>query len=356
LAQSKFGSVNHLQAAKHGYDFLYGRMWDADFGGFYWEVDADSARAMKADKHLYGQAFGLYALTEYAKASGDVSARVAARDLFKLFETHAHDGRYGGYTEFFRRDWKVAEHVGYLGAPSTVKLMNTHLHLIEAITEYYLLTRDSATRERLIELIFVNGSSVVRKNLGACTDRYLVSWFPLRGRRYDRVSYGHDVENVWLLVKACKAAEIPNTLLLDLYRTIFSYSLQHGYDRRAGGFYDSGPFHSRADRRDKILWVQAEGLVGALQMYCLTGEEVYWSCFFQTLNWIAKYQADWEHGDWYERLSSNGKPTAVQDHLWKSPYHNGRAMLYCLDLLHGCSDYSNTVTAPKPAALALQQR
>src|SRR6266498_65030 len=37
LAQSKYGSTEHLKAAKHGYDFLYSRMWDADFGGFYWE-------------------------------------------------------------------------------------------------------------------------------------------------------------------------------------------------------------------------------------------------------------------------------------------------------------------------------
>jgi len=335
LAQSKYGSTEHLKAAKHGYDFLYGRMWDADFGGFFWEVDAARPIATKPDKHLYGQAFGLYALTEYARASEDSSATAAARNLFNLFETHAHDGRYGGYREFFQRDWKVPEHEGYLGTPPTIKLMNTHLHLMEAITQYYLLTHDSRAKERLIELIFVNGNSVVRKNVGACTDKYLDSWAPLRGPNYDRVSYGHDVENVWLLAEACKAAEIPNNLLLDLYRTIFSYALRYGYDRSAGGFYDSGSFHGSADGREKVLWVQAEGLVAALQMYRLTGEEVYWNCFSQTLEWIAKYQVNWEHGDLYERVVPDRKPAAIQEHAWKSPYHNGRAMVYCLDLLTG---------------------
>jgi len=335
LAKSKYGSTEHLKAAKHGYDFLYGRMWDADFGGFYWEVGAARARATKPDKHLYGQAFGLYALAEYARASEDSSVTAAARDLFNLFETHAHDEQYGGYKECFQRDWKVLDHDGYLGTPPTMKLMNTHLHLMEAITQYYLLTHDSRAKERLIELIFVNGSSVVRKNVGACTDRYLNSWAPLRGPSYDRVSYGHDVENVWLLAEACKAAEIPNNLLLDLYRAIFSYALRYGYDRSAGGFYDSGSFHGRADQREKLLWVQAEGLVAALQMYRLTGEEVYWKCFLQTLDWIAKYQANWEHGDWYERVAPDRKPAGVQEHVWKSPYHNGRAMVYCLDLLTG---------------------
>jgi len=351
LAQSKYGSTEHLKAAKHSYDFLYSRMWDADFGGFYWEVDAARPMATKTDKHLYGQAFGLFALTEYAKASGDSAATAAARDLFNLFETHAHDGRYGGYREFFRRDWTVPDHEGYLGAPPTIKLMNTHLHLMEAITQYYLLTHDSGAKERLLELIFVNGSSVVRKNVSACTDRYLDSWAPLQGSRYDRVSYGHDVENVWLLAEACKAVEIPNSLLLDLFRSIFSYALRYGYDRKAGGFYDSGSFHARADRREKILWVQAEGLVAALQMYRLTYEAVYWNCFLQTLDWIANYQANWEHGDWYERVESNRKPAAVQEHVWKSPYHNGRAMVYCLDLLTGVCDRDPRVTESSQIAL-----
>jgi len=333
LAQSKYGAREHLQAAQHGYDFLCGHMWDADFGGFYWEVDAARPIATQPDKHLYGQAFGLYALTEYARASEDSSAMSAARDLFNLLETHAHDGLYGGYKEFFQRDWKVPEYEGYLGTAPTIKLMNTHLHLMEAITQDYLVTRDPRAKERLIELIFVNSNSVVRKNVGACTDKYVDSWVPLRGPSYDRVSYGHDVENVWLLAEACKAVELPNHPLLDLYRTIFSYALRYGFDRRAGGFYDSGPFHAPADRREKILWVQAEGLVAALQMYRLTGEEVYWNCFLLTLEWIAKYQANWEHGDWYERVTSDRKPSADQQHIWKSPYHHGRAMIHCLDLL-----------------------
>ena len=57
LAQSKYGRTEHLKAAKHGYDFLYSRMWDAHYGGFYWEVDAACSMVTKPDKHLYGQAF-----------------------------------------------------------------------------------------------------------------------------------------------------------------------------------------------------------------------------------------------------------------------------------------------------------
>lgn len=62
LVNSSYGTSEHLQAAQHGYEFLYNCMWDKQFGGFYWEVDATGKNITKPDKHLYGQAFGLYAL------------------------------------------------------------------------------------------------------------------------------------------------------------------------------------------------------------------------------------------------------------------------------------------------------
>jgi mannose/cellobiose epimerase-like protein (N-acyl-D-glucosamine 2-epimerase family) len=335
LAGTRYGTKEHLKAAEHGYDFLRNQMWDKDFGGFYWQVDSSGRIAPKPDKHLYGQAFGLYALSEYAKVSGDSSAATLAHQLFNLFETHAHDPQCGGYRESFKRDWSPAspDRKSYMGTSPDIKLMNTHLHLMESLTRYYLLKKDPTTKERLVELIFVNSNTVLRKNIGACTDRHSGNWEPLRGSDYDRVCYGHDVENVWLLAEACRAVGIPDRLFMDLYRSIFNYALRYGFDRKNGGFYDSGPFNVPADRRDKICWVQAEGLIGCLRMYRLTGEEVYWNDFSQTLDWIVKYQMDWEHGDWYQRVALDGKPTGMEEAEWKSPYHNGRAIIECLESL-----------------------
>src|SRR5204862_3191302 len=39
LARSPYGKPEHLEAARHGYDFLRDRLWDGEFGGFFWEVD-----------------------------------------------------------------------------------------------------------------------------------------------------------------------------------------------------------------------------------------------------------------------------------------------------------------------------
>jgi len=335
LVNAGHGTKEHLEAARHGYEFLRLRMWDQTHGGFYWEVDSSGKTATLPDKHLYGQSFGLYALSEYAMVSGDTSAAALARKLFGLLEHTAHDHQYAGYHEFFGRDWSVlpATVTSYMNVPPMVKLMNTHLHLMEAVTTYYLATKDPVAKERLIELIFIQSNAVVRKNIGACTDKYQSDWTPLHGPRYDRVSYGHDIENVWLLMEACDAAGISNGPLLDLYRTLFNYSLEYGYDENEGGFFDTGPFGAPADRRDKIWWVQSEGLVSALAMYCLTREKIYLECFLKTLDWIEKHQVDWQNGDWFAQVAKDGQPSGDKAGPWKSPYHNGRAMIECLERL-----------------------
>ena len=115
-----------------------------------------------------------------------------------------------------------------------------------------------AGHERLVELILVQSNAVVRKGLGACTDRHERDWTPLSGPDDQRVSYGHDIENVWLLIEACNAAGIPNGPLTDLYEALFAYSLEYGWDDKRGGFFYYGPFRKPASFKGKSWWVQAE--------------------------------------------------------------------------------------------------
>jgi len=43
--------------------------------------------------------------------------------------------------------------------------------------------------------------------------------------------------------------------------------------------------------------------------------------------------ADWDGGDWFASISEDGVPSGDKAGSWKSPYHNGRAMIECLDIL-----------------------
>ena len=45
---------------------------------------------------------------------------------------------------------------------------------------------------------------------------------------------------------------------------------------------------------------------------------------------IAEHQADWENGDWHAWIGGRSEGKSGP---WKSPYHNGRAVIRCLELL-----------------------
>ena len=145
--------------------------------------------------------------------------------------------------------------------------MNTHLHLLEAFIEYYRLSKEPMARERLFELILIQSNSVVRKNIAACTNLFHRDWTPCRGKLAERVTYGHDLENIWLLIEACRVVGIPLMPLAAFFKANFQYTLKYGHDNRRGGLYDHGKLKRKANARHKVWWPLAETLVCALEMY-----------------------------------------------------------------------------------------
>jgi len=349
LARAGYGGKEYIEAAEHGYRFLKEKMWDSKNGGFYWEVDAAGSEKLKPRKHLYGQSFALYAISEYYLATERKDVLDFAVRFFELLEEKSHDKIYGGYIEFFNEDWTPvpAGETSYMGTPAGMKLMNTHLHLMEAMTTFYRACKQDShfarisqngvplplARERLLELINIESNAVVRKEIGACTDKYERDWTPRLEAAYARVSYGHDIENIWLLIDACDAAGVSNYPFGDLYRKLFDYSYKYGYDQGAGGFYDSGLFNQPADRLTKVWWVQAEAVVSALYMHRLTGDPKYLDVFEQTYDYIEKNIVDWQFGEWHANVTPRGAVQGDKANIWKAGYHSGRAMIECLQIL-----------------------
>ena len=336
LVRAGRGGEEMREAARQGYRFLMERMWDTQHGGFYWEVDRRGA-VTQPHKHLYGQAFGLFALSEYARATGDAGALADARRLFALLEEKAHDPRHGGYIEFFAPDWSPppAGVRPYLGPEAGLKLMNTHLHLMEALSTFVRAGGDDRARLRLVELIAIQSHAVIRREMGAGTDQHRADWTPLLDGDRGRASYGHDLENIWLIVDALDALGLPSQPLMNLFRQLFANALEHGYDRTAGGFYDSGPLGRPADRRDKVWWVQAEALVSALTMYRLTGEAIYARVLADTWRFVNDRQTDWSSGEWHPTIAADGTARGAKGSSWKAAYHNARALLECLERIDG---------------------
>ena len=142
------------QMADRAFDYVMNRFWDPQYGGAFWRLD-DAGHVVDDSKKIYGQAFYIYALTEYHRAFGVPAALVRARELFELIERHAHDSRHGGYIEVCRRDWSEAGAEARLSDKdmNEKKSMNNHLHVLEAYTNLYRAWKEPRVAQRLHELI-----------------------------------------------------------------------------------------------------------------------------------------------------------------------------------------------------------
>lgn len=335
LQQSSMAPPECEALAAEGFAFLRHHLWDSEHGGFYWEVDNAGAQPTMPDKHVYGQAHALYGVAQYALMSGEPAARRFADEIFNVIETRFHDSAHDGYHEFFCRDWKPcpAKKPGYIFAPPELKLLNSHLHLLEAIVVYDELSGSPLARRRVLELLDIIGRRMIREPHGALTHEFQRDWTPLTGEKHDRVSYGHDLEAIYLLIRAQTHADLPPTDVIARCRRLFAHAWRFGHDERDGGIFSSGPIGQPADDRRKIWWPQAEAALGALELYRVTGEPIYAQAFLRTIDWIVRRQADWTHGEWHAEISPDGVPRGDKADAWKGPYHNGRAMIEALEIL-----------------------
>ncbi len=322
------------EAARSGFEFLQTRMRDGKHGGYFSKV-SDAGEPSDPRKHVYHNAFALYGLVAYHRATGEAAALSAARELFGTLEEKAHDKRHGGYVEFFTRDWRPItdpKEPAYVGAIGT-KTYNSHLHLLEAFAELYRVWPDPLVGKRLAELLAINTTTVRHPDFACNLDGWTPSWRAITTPQNLRASYGHDVECVWLSLDAADALGLPRSLLRGWGEALCDYSLKHGYDRKHGGFFYTGPLGKPADDTKKEWWVQAEAMVSMLEMFKLTGRREYYDAFAGTLDFVAKHQVAKEGSWWATRKADGSAAGSSRTSMWQGAYHSGRSMLLCAKLL-----------------------
>ncbi len=325
-----------ITAAESGYEFLRSKLYDLDYGGFYWEVNRSGSRVIREHKDCYGQAFALFALSQYALSTGDVSAQELARELFQVIDERLHDNEHGGYVEFVDRDWGPApdEAARYTGAyRRTDKTTNTHLHLLEGVTPYHRLAPSPRSRERLLELIEIQTKTVMRQGSASSYDSFERDWRPSDIDRNLLVSYGHDLENIHLVIDACAAADVPCLPFYKIFQKVLQQTFDNGFDWRDGGFYLYGKAGKPAHRREKIWWVQAEALLGLLYAHDHFRQPRALEIFLRTWGFVDRKLIDHGNGEWFDRLNPDGSVVRRKGNEWKTAYHNGRAMLRCIEIL-----------------------
>lgn len=307
------------------------RFLDPVHGGVYWMIEA-GGRPRDDRKHVYAQAFAIYALAAHASA-GRPESLARAVELFRLVERHAHDAVNGGYEEAFSRDWRQLDDVRLSPEDANErKSTNTHLHLLEAYTSLLRAWPDvdPLLAVRLGELVKLFLDRIVDPEFGAAIQFFDADWRP----KSPVHSFGHDIETAWLLLDAaCALDDAALTVRAQVVaERIAERVLADALDPEHGGIF----YERRADgtlNTDKVWWAQAEAIVGFVAAHRLTGRPEFGEAAVRTWDFARRHLIDLDGGEWLWSVSRDGSVKSDREKVgpWKCPYHTARA---CIEVVH----------------------
>ena len=357
-----FKDDTYQKFAEHGFHFIRDKMWDSTYGGFYWIRNREGnsiGSALGDSKTSYGNAFAIYALSNYFKVSGDSSALKLAQQTYLWLDQHCHDPEYGGYYNNITREGKLRENdnetvARFDQAGPDWKDQNSSIHLLEAFTELYKIWPDSLLHQRLLEMLGLIRDTITNEK-GYLTLFLKRDWTPVSYcdssdavRKthigMDHVSFGHDIETAYLMLEASDALGLDSDgKTLTIAKKMVDHSLSAGWDDEKGGLYNEGYYFKDSESisilsKDKVWWVQAETLNSLLLMSKLfPEEEKYYQVFLKQWEYMKTYLIDHEYGGWYYNGLDNNpemiKANKTSD--WKVNYHDSRALMNCIEMLTG---------------------
>ncbi len=309
-----------LEYARHGFEFLKNYCIDKENGGVFWSL-AYNGDPEDATKHTYNQAFSIYALSSYYEASGDEEALALAKELFELIEEKCTNEN--GYREAFNREFQPEEN-DKLSENGVIaeKTMNTLLHVFEAYTELYRLSKDAKVKERLEWILDTFADHVYNPSLRRQEVFFDNDYHSL----IDLYSYGHDIETAWLIDLGTevlgeesykkKMSSITDILTEEIYKIAFDgHSLANECEKGVVN-------------KNRVWWVQAETVVGFLNGYQKDKNRTeYLEAAKSQWEFIKEFVIDKRNGsEWFWEVNQDGSPIENRPIVepWKCPYHNGR--------------------------------
>jgi mannobiose 2-epimerase len=336
--------------ADHGFAFIRDHFWDEKHGGWYWKVRRDGT-LLDGGKVVYGQSFALYALAEYALATGSAEARQFVEKTFDLLQVHCADTRYGGYLENLEPDWTPSSAGFHAGDR---KSLDTHMHLLESFTLVYELTRSGVHRRKLLEVAALIQDRMIDPVSGCGRNQFDLAFNPLPAiaiRRTwnaerqgdaptvptDTTSYGHNLELAWLLRRGLETTGADLAPARPVIQRLVGHAATHGIDWEHGGVFRDGTAGGGPLVLEKEFWQNAEALVGLLDGYELFGDRRLHDAFLNVWNFSRDHFIA-PCGEWRVLLDRTGAPLDGNvGNDWKAVYHTGRAMLECLERIERLS-------------------
>ena len=328
----------YLDAATRMKDYILEHFYDKEYGGTYWSTDY-LGQAKDTKKQFYAIGFMIYGLSEYARATGDREALDYAIQLYECIEEHAFDPQWGGYIEACTREWGTIADMRLSDLDANYpKSQNTHLHIIEPYTNLLRCLKELHAAESSI----FNLQSSIFNLINIFTDRILnpethhldlffeMDWTRGAGRLE---SYGHDIECSWLMHEA--ALVLGDKKIIEKVEPVVlavAKASEKGLQPDGSMIHEANLDTGYVDD-DLHWWVQAENVVGWLNIYQHFGDQKALQRAVAGWEYIKRNLIDYEHGEWFWSRRKDGTLNLDDDHagFWKCPYHNSRMCLETIE-------------------------
>lgn len=310
--------AKYLKIASIAFQYLINYFKDKEFGGMFWSVKADGSPLDKT-KQMYGNCFALYGLSEYYHLTQKQEVLNEAIALYQVMEKYAFDKVNLGYIDAFEQDWQPTTKL-YLSSGGAKKTMNTHLHIMEAYTNFYRVWKDEGLKKQLENVInnFLN-------HIIDPTTHHLLLYFQEDWKSTANIdSYGHDIECAWLLLEAAEV--LGEEAMVEKVKPICVQMALAA----AMGLNKDGSMKYEFDRdkkhfnEDKSWWVQSEAMVGFFNAWQLTKSKHFLEKSKASWKFVQKHLIDKEKGEWFASADNRNMDKVT---LWKCPYHNSRTCM-----------------------------
>lgn len=347
----------YLEAATRAKDYIIDHFIDKEYGGTYWSLDY-KGQPKDTKKQFYAIGFTIYGLSEYARATGDREALDYAMELYECIEEHSLDREYNGYIEACTREWgEIADmRLSELDA-NYPKSQNTHLHIIEPYTNLFRCIKELKAAEScdyvpaigsvlpigvtVPDDFVVRLESSLRNLITIFTDKILnpethhldlffdMDWTRQAGRLE---SYGHDIECSWLMHEAALVLG-DETVLRKVEQVVrmVAKASEKGLNEDGSMVHEANLDTGYVDT-DRHWWVQAENVVGWINIWQYFGDESALQKALRGWQYIKDNLIDREGGEWWWSRDPERNINRKDDKagFWKCPYHNSRM---CLELM-----------------------
>ena len=309
-----------LGVAKHGIDFLLKHAFDDDGRMFY--LLTRDGQPLRKRRYLFTETFGVIALAEYGKASGDPEMIQRAKELYALIQKYRHTP-------------------GLLPPKGILKTRSTRGHAMPMImlaTSQIMrnIDPDSYYDQVITEAIAEVFDYFVKPEKKCVLETVLEDGSILDTPEGRTVNPGHAIETSWFLLE--EARHRGDQDLVERACQILEWSLDRGWDTQYGGilyFVDcDGKQPEPYEHELKLWWPHNEALYALLLAHHLTGDEKWVDWYQRVHEWSYGHFPDKENGEWYGYLRRDGTiSSTVKSNHWKGPFHLPRMQLYGWKLL-----------------------